>query len=110
MPSRLRDQLYFILGAAQLFLPGLGAVHLFDRNKINFAEIAREMIVTGDWLRPQIDYQPFHEKPPLFMWLQALSMKLIGINEYAARFPNAICGVITLLFLYRSGPPTTCMP
>jgi hypothetical protein len=103
MPTRLRVQLYFILGAALLFLPGLGAVHLFDWDEINFAEIAREMIVTGDWLRPQIDYQPFHEKPPLFMWLQALSMKLIGVNEYAARFPNAMCGIITLLVLYRIG-------
>ena len=103
MPSRLRVQLYFILGAALLFLPGLGAVHLFDWDEINFAEIAREMIVTGDWLRPQIDYQPFHEKPPLFMWMQAISMKLIGINEYAARFPNAMCGIITLLVLYRIG-------
>src|SRR5690606_16901134 len=103
MPSRLRVQLYFILGAALLFLPGLGAVHLFDWDEINFAEIAREMIVTGDWSRPQIDYQPFHEKPPLFMWLQAISMKLIGIGEYAARFPNAICGIITLIILYRIG-------
>ena len=103
MPSRLRVQLYFILGAALLFLPGLGAVHLFDWDEINFAEIARELIVTGDWSRPQIDYQPFHEKPPLFMWLQALSMKMIGIGEYAARFPNAMCGIITLLVLYRIG-------
>ena len=103
MPSRLRVQLYFIIGAALLFLPGLGAVHLFDWDEINFAEIAREMIMTGDWSRPQIDYQPFHEKPPLFMWLQAISMKMIGIGEYAARFPNAICGIITLIILYRIG-------
>ena len=45
MPTRLRVQLYFIIGAALLFLPGLGAVHLFDWDEINFAEIAREMVV-----------------------------------------------------------------
>jgi 4-amino-4-deoxy-L-arabinose transferase-like glycosyltransferase len=103
MPSRFRVQLYIILAAALLFLPGLGAVHLFDWDENNFAEIAREMVVTGDWLRPQIGYLPFHEKPPLFMWLQALSMKLVGVNEYAARFPNAMCGILTLLVLYRIG-------
>ncbi len=46
MPSRLRVQLYFILGAALLFLPGLGAVHLFDRDEINFAEITRQIILS----------------------------------------------------------------
>ena len=103
MPSRLRVQLYFILAAAVLFMPGLGAVHLFDWDEINYGEVAREILLTGDWLRPQIDFQPFYEKPPLFMWMQALCMWIMGVGEYAARFPNAICGIITLLVLYRIG-------
>ena len=89
--------------ALLLFVPGLGAVHLFDWDEINFAEIAREMLATGDPLRPRIDFQPFHEKPPLFIWLQAISMAVFGVNEFAARFPNAICGVITLQVLYNIG-------
>ncbi|MCU0318608.1 MAG: glycosyltransferase family 39 protein, partial [Flavobacteriales bacterium] len=89
--------------AALLFVPGLGAVHLFDWDEINFAEIAREMLATGDWSRPQIDYRPFHEKPPLFIWFQAVSMKLFGVGEFAARLPNALCGMLTLLVLYRIG-------
>ena len=52
--------------AALLFVPFLGGVHLFDWDEINFAEISREMIVSGDYLRPQIGFQPFYEKPPLF--------------------------------------------
>ena len=86
-----------------LFLPGLGSVHLFDWDEINFAESAREMLVTGDWLNVQINYELFWEKPPLFIWMQALSMKLFGVNEFAARFPNAIAGIITLLVLFRVG-------
>lgn len=89
--------------AALLFLPFLGQVHLFDWDEINFAECAREMIVSKDYLRVQIDFQPFWEKPPLFIWMQVLSMKLFGINEYAARFPNAFIGIITLLSLYYAG-------
>ena len=89
--------------ATLLFVPFLGGVHLFDWDEINFAEAAREMIVTGDYLTVQINYLPFWEKPPLFIWMQVLSMKLFGINEFAARFPNAICGIVTLLVLFNVG-------
>ncbi|NNC95782.1 MAG: glycosyltransferase family 39 protein [Chitinophagales bacterium] len=89
--------------SALLFIPFLGGVHLFDWDEINFAEISREMLVTGEFSRVSIDFFPFYEKPPLFFWLQAASMKILGINEFAARFPNAICGIISLIFLYNIG-------
>jgi len=89
--------------AAILFIPFLGAVHLFDWDEINFAESAREMLVTGNYQAVQINYQPFMEKPPLFFWLQVVSMKLFGINEFAARFPNAIVGIISLLLVFTIG-------
>ena len=102
---RALDRDYFLLAflAALFFIPFLGGVHLFDWDEINFAECAREMLLTGDYLRPQIDYEPFWEKPPLFFWMQALSMKAFGINEFAARFPNALCGIITVLLAYHLG-------
>lgn len=100
----MRRDYWFITGLALLFfLPFLGSVHLFDWDEINFAECAREMLLTGDWFRPQIDFEPFWEKPPLFLWMQALSMSAFGANEFAARFPNAICGLATLLLVYRIG-------
>lgn len=101
--SSVRLQLILLAGAALLFIPGLGAVHLFDWDEINFAEIAREMLVTGDWLQPRIGLVPFHEKPPLFMWMQALSMRAFGAGEFAARLPNALCGMLTLWLLVRIG-------
>jgi len=98
-------QLQFIIAiiASLLFIPYIGAAHLFDWDEINFAESAREMLVSGNYLDVQINYISFLEKPPLFFWLQALSMKVFGVNEFAARFPNAIIGVITLLLLFRTG-------
>ncbi len=89
--------------ASFAFLPFLGNTHLFDWDEINFAECAREMIVSGNYTTVTINYQPFWEKPPLFIWMQVISMKLFGINEFAARFPNVVCGFLTLIFLFNIG-------
>ncbi|MCK4747142.1 MAG: glycosyltransferase family 39 protein, partial [Bacteroidales bacterium] len=102
-----RRTLYIYLGiiaTTTLFLlPFLGSVHLFDSDEVNYAESAREMILTDDYMNVQIDFKPFPEKPPLFFWLQVVSMKLFGINEFAARFPNFICGIVTLVILFFIG-------
>lgn len=91
------------IAAALLFIPLLGVVHLFDWDEINFAESAREMLVTNNYAQVQVDFKPFWEKPPLFFWIQALSMKIFGINEFAARFPNALIGIVTLVLIYNIG-------
>lgn len=88
---------------ALFFLPFLGHVHLFDWDEINFAESAREMLITGNFARVQINYEPFWEKPPLFFWMQALCMSIFGVNEFAARLPNAIFGILTLLTFFHIG-------
>ena len=88
---------------ALLLLPFLGTVNLFDSDETNYAETAREMILTDDYLTVQVDFEPFPEKPPLFFWLQSFSMKIFGVNEFAARFPNAICGIVSLMVLYFFG-------
>lgn len=98
-----RDYLFVIGLGLLLFVPFLGGVHLFDWDEINFAECAREMLRSGDWFRSQIDYEPFYEKPPLFFWFQAISMSVFGINEFAARLPNAVCGIVTLLLVFDIG-------
>jgi 4-amino-4-deoxy-L-arabinose transferase-like glycosyltransferase len=101
---------WFIIGLV-LFVPLLGQSHLFDWDEVNFAESAREMIVTGDFLGVQVNFKPFWEKPPLFIWLQAISFQFFDIftehawvsMEFAARFPNAIIGAISLVVFYRVG-------
>lgn len=97
-----RAILFFIVISSVFFI-GLGQVHLFDWDEINFAESAREMIASGDYLRVRINYNPFWEKPPFFFWLQVLSMKLFGVSEYAARFPNALFGLMYMVSIYLIG-------
>ncbi|MGB4845776.1 MAG: glycosyltransferase family 39 protein [Ferruginibacter sp.] len=96
---------YFIIIAASavLFFTSLGKVHLFDWDEINFAECSREMIETNDYTRVYVDYKPFWEKPPMFFWMQSASMKIFGTTEFAARFPNAVCGIVTLLIIFLCG-------
>jgi 4-amino-4-deoxy-L-arabinose transferase-like glycosyltransferase len=89
--------LILFFSSAFFFLPFLGKMHLFDWDEINFAESAREMIVSGNYSRVQIDFKPFWEKPPLFFWMQTLCMHIFGVTEFAARLPNAIMGFISLL-------------
>jgi 4-amino-4-deoxy-L-arabinose transferase-like glycosyltransferase len=84
-------------------IPIIGLTPLFDWDEVNFAECAREMIVTKDYFNVTINFEAFWEKPPLFIWMQTLSMLIFGINEFAARFPNVIAAVITVLVLYRFG-------
>ena len=107
IPEKQPDKrLYSLLWAgigALFFLPFLGRVHLFDWDEINFAEMSREMMLSRDYLRLYINYLPFWEKPPLFIWMQVLSMKAFGMNEFAARFPNALLGSLALPLLYRMG-------
>jgi len=91
-----------VIGAL-LFLPFLGKVHLFDWDEINFAECAREMIVTKQYFLVTINYLPFWEKPPLFIWMQSLCMNIFGVSDYAARLPNAICGIVTFVMLFKIG-------
>ena len=101
--SQQKWTLTFLALLSAFFFIGLGQFHLFDWDEINFAESAREMIESNDYLRVQINYLPFWEKPPFFFWLQVGAMKLFGVNEYAARFPNALFGAIYLFTFYFIG-------
>ena len=83
--------LWLLVISTALFVPFIGNCNLFDWDEVNFAECAREMLVTGNYAQVQIAFKPFWEKPPLFIWMQAGRMNLFGINEFSARFPNAIC-------------------
>jgi 4-amino-4-deoxy-L-arabinose transferase-like glycosyltransferase len=89
--------------AAIIFVPFIGAIPLFDWDEVNFAECAREMLVSGDYSHVQLNYRPFWEKPPFFIWMQALSMNIFGVNEFAARFPNAVCSIVSLVSIYLIG-------
>ncbi len=94
---------FIVLVGALLFIPFIGNMPLFDWDEINFAECAREMLVSNNYSDVQLYFQPFWEKPPLFIWLQAMSMNIFGVSEFSARLPNALCGILTLIVLYKIG-------
>jgi len=75
----------------------LGSRSLNEPDEGRYAEIAREMIQTGDWLVPHFWYVPHFDKPPMTYWLEASSMKLFGQNEWAVRLPLALAGLSGVL-------------
>jgi hypothetical protein len=101
--SKTQIIIFIALLAAIFFIPFLGRVHLFDWDEVNFAECSREMIKMDDYSRVYINFRPFWEKPPMFFWMQSTAMKIFGVTEFAARFPNAICGIITLIVVFICG-------
>ncbi len=75
------------------------AIPLMDKTEARYAEIARIMAETNNWVTPQIDYGvPFWAKPPLSTWFTAISFELFGVNEFTARLPYLLlCIIIALL-------------
>ena len=100
--SKLTAFLLFVvvlLLLLRFFLLG-SIVPLMDKTESRYAEIARLMVETNDWLALYVDYDfPFWAKPPLSTWLTALSFKTFGINEFWARFPSYMVHVLLLLIL-----------
>ncbi len=78
----------------------LGAVSLFDVDEAVFSEATKEMVQSGDWITPRYDGENRFDKPVLFYWLMAASYKAFGINEFGARFPSALAGVLLVGTLY----------
>ena len=76
-----------------VYLATCGVPRLFDQIDGQYAGAAREMIVRGDWLTPTQDGVPRLQKPPLVYWFEILSMRVFGVNEFAARFPVALATV-----------------
>jgi len=92
--------LLFLFGGA--FFLFLGRIGLIEPDEGRYSEIPREMLEKGDFLTPTLNYVHYFEKPPLHYWLNALSFKLFGLNEFAARFSSALAGLLTLLLVYHT--------
>ncbi len=86
-----------------LYLGRLGGFVLQDPDEGRYAEIPREMIESGDWVTPRLNYVKYFEKPPLLYWLVGSSFVLLGQSEGAARLVPALAGIATLLVTYALG-------
>lgn len=83
----------FMLGNRPLSVPDEG----------RYVEIPREMVETGNYLTPRLNYVKYFEKPVLFYWLEAFSIKLFGIHEFTLRLWPAIFGLLGCLAVAVSG-------
>lgn len=93
--------LWVLLVMLLLRLVAMWLIPLTDTTEARYAEIARKMLETDNWVTPQFDYGvPFWAKPPLSTWVSAISMKLFGVNEFASRLPSLLCCLALLLFMY----------
>ncbi len=79
------------LFAVAVRLATLGAYPLMDNTEARYAEIARKMAETGDWVTPQFQYGvPFWSKPPLSTWLTAATYTVFGVSEFSARLSSLV--------------------
>jgi 4-amino-4-deoxy-L-arabinose transferase-like glycosyltransferase len=82
------------------FFVNLHAIPLFDLDEGAFSEATREMFVRGDFISTYLDGQPRYDKPILIYWLQAASMWLFGVNEFAFRLPSALAASLWTLAVF----------
>ena len=77
------------------------AYPLMDSTEARYAEIAREMVATGNWVTPQLDPgKPYWGKPPLSIWSTALFYKVLGISEFSARLPSFAFSILTMVLVF----------
>lgn len=103
LPGSSSRWLWVTLGVVVLArLLTLGLYPLTDTTEARYGEVARKMAELGNWVTPLYDYGvPFWAKPPLTTWLSAISFKLFGVNEFAARLPYLILAVLIAWLLWR---------
>ena len=81
----------------------LGALPFKEPDESRYAEIPREMLESGDFITPRLNYVKYFEKPPLHYWVNAISLSAFGNKEAAARFPSALFGLCGVLLVYHIG-------
>ncbi len=107
MPSRLPLNrtvlLLLVIALAVIWFVPLGWRHLLPSDEGRYAEMAREMFLTGDWITPRYNGYKYFEKPPLQTWLNALTFAWFGIGEWQARLYTALTGFAGVLLIGYTG-------
>ena len=80
--------------AALVTLPGLGNGTLWDNSETTYGEVAREILITHDWVVMHLNLQPWFVQPPLYFWVAALLAKLFGVAPFAVRLPSALATIV----------------
>ena len=75
---------------------GLGKLGFLGPDEPRYAEVAREMFASGDYISTRLCGCLWFEKPALLYWLSAVGYRFFGVNEFAARFPTALVAIATV--------------
>ncbi|EKS9799546.1 MULTISPECIES: glycosyltransferase family 39 protein [Burkholderia] len=106
-PSRLPlnriTLVLLVIALAIVWFAPLGLRHLIPSDEGRYAEMAREMFVTGDWITPRYNGYKYFEKPPLQTWLNALTFAWFGIGEWQARLYTAVASFAGILLVGYTG-------
>ena len=87
--------------AAVLFSVNLGGYDLWPPDEPRFAEVAREMLQSGDYLSPHVNGEPYLEKPPLLFWaIAGASLPFGDVTEWSARIPSVVSALVAVLCTY----------
>jgi 4-amino-4-deoxy-L-arabinose transferase-like glycosyltransferase len=89
-----------ILVCSITFLIGIGRLALTGPDEPRYAEVAREMYVTGDYISPRLAGCLWFEKPVLVYWMAAVSFRFFGVGEFAARLPSALSAMLAALAIF----------
>jgi 4-amino-4-deoxy-L-arabinose transferase-like glycosyltransferase len=100
-----RVQIFILLSFCFfLFILGVGRWDLWNPDEPRYAQVAKEMVGTGDWILMHVNGKTYEDKPPLFFWLIALSSFLWqGFTSFSARFPSGLFSTLTVLLTFFLG-------
>ena len=92
-----------LVALALLWFANLDARSLIRPDEGRYAEIAREMAASGDWITPRLNGLKYFEKPPLQYWITAGAYRVFGVDEWTARLWPALSGALTVLVVWFAG-------
>lgn len=78
----------------------LGGAPLFDEDEGAYSEVSREMLASGDFITPRLNNEVFFHKPPVIYWTQAISARLLGLDEFSLRLPSVIASLFWALAVF----------
>jgi 4-amino-4-deoxy-L-arabinose transferase-like glycosyltransferase len=95
---------WFVWLGAALFFTAVIAVYVYgsitspltEPDEARYAELAREMLVSGDWITPHLNFVRYFEKPPLVYWSSAAAFAAFGVSELSARLPSLLSAIATV--------------
>ncbi len=94
---------HFCLIAAMALLVLFSKLHIGDLGGYDdavYAHEGKQVLATGQWWSVYLNGQPDFDKPPMFVWLEAISMTVFGVTDFAAKFPAALLGFASILLVY----------